>query len=162
MVELAAKFTRDFEASFGYPPGDNGVVRANSNVRRDLIDGLIEAGIGGDLISFFSCVGSVSLPDLDNGLFVHSAEDLLDGVRGEQPVRITGALEDDVTVFGSDGGGALFALNAAQDRVYRLSGGALVGATYDVNSSGIQVMANDLWGFLEYLLSELSRAVSVD
>ncbi|MEE1745002.1 hypothetical protein ACFYNF_27335 [Streptomyces sp. NPDC006641] len=162
MAKLAVKFTRDFEVSFGYPPGDNGVVRADSNVRRDLIDGLIEAGVGGDLISFFSRVGSVSLPDLDSGFFIHSAEDLLDGVRGEQPVRITGALEDEIAVFGSDGGGALFALNAAQDRVYRLSGGALVGATYDVNPSGVQVMADDLWGFLEYLLSELSRAVSVD
>jgi len=160
LSRLAAEFTRHFEARFGYPVGDNGVVRVVSVGRQRLLDDLVGAGVGGDLVTFYSYVGSVSLPDLGSGFFVHAAEDVLDGVRGEQPTRVTGAVDDEITVFGSDGGGGLFALNAAQDKVYRLSEGALFGATYDVSSSGVHLAARGLWEFLGYLLSELSHATS--
>lgn len=61
-------------------------------------------------------------------------------------------------MFGSDGGGALFALSAGKEApVLRLSGGAFVGGAYDVD--GATVVAANLQDFLAFLRREVTESV---
>jgi len=159
--KLISKMMKDFETSFGYPPGENVLLVADRERGAAAVQALASAGAPRDLLDFYSWVEEVSLPDVGNGIFVHSAQAVIDGVANGQPTEVVGAVEDTTMVFGSDGGGGLFALNQAGDRVYRLSGGALIGSTYDVDDSGVQVISNRFWGFLEYVHQELLKVVSL-
>lgn len=60
----------------------------------------------------------------------------------ERLTTATGALDEAITVFGSDGG-------------------SLVGAVYEVDASGLTRISPDFWGFLEYLRDELSKAAAL-
>jgi len=150
---------RRFECAFGYPPGNNVVVATDTEAGREAVRMLTAAGIGGDLLDFYARVEHVSLPDIGNGYFIHPAEDVANGARNGQPTAVTGAVRDRITVFGSDGGGGLFALNAAGDKVYRLDEGSLIGSVYDVEDHGVDVVAADLEGFLEYLRDRVSETL---
>jgi hypothetical protein len=156
---LARRFVENFEQTHGYEPGENGVdVVADGSTQA--AEALSAAGVPADLVDFYSHVEAVNLPDVDNGYFIHSADRVLDGIRGEQPTELTGTVRDTITVFGSDGGGGLFAVNQAGDRVYRLGGGSLIGSTYDADDSEATVTASSLWEFLEGLRAKVASEVS--
>ncbi|MBC9731494.1 hypothetical protein [Streptomyces sp. TRM68367] len=159
MRELAERFVDQFEETYGYPPDDHEVIAVSPGDEAEVRRRLEDANVSGDLVDLYSQLETVSLPDLENGYFIHSADELLEGMRGGQPNRVVGAVEDSITVFGSDGGGGLFALNAAQDKVYRLSGGALVGAVYEVDPPGLEIVSDGLSGYLGFLEAELTQAV---
>ncbi|MFC3385430.1 PqqD family protein [Couchioplanes azureus] len=154
-----AGIVRNFEQTHGYPPGENVVRTAAPGDSSALPGGTSVAGLHDDLAAFYSRVEEVSLPDVGNGFFVHPLEDVVAGrVEGFQPTGLRGSVNDAITVFGSDGGGGLFALNESGDRVYRLSGGSLVASVYEVDDSGVAVVATDLWAFLDHLLDEVRAA----
>ncbi|MGW3044391.1 hypothetical protein ACWC9T_31085 [Kitasatospora sp. NPDC001159] len=157
MCELIPRFTQGFESQFGYPPGENVLVRATSGAESEGRVSLVAAGISGDLLSFYEQVERLSLPDLDSGFFIHSA---VEAVNGDQPTILAGDVSDSIVVFGSDGGGGLFALGAAQGNVYRLSGGSLIGDTYETGTHGVEIISRDLWGFLESLRGELINSIA--
>lgn len=159
MSKLAFKFMRDFEGSFGYPPGENVLLEASPERGAEAVQALSSIGAPRDLLDFYARVEEVSMPDVGNGLFVHSAQAVVGGaVNGGQPTEVVGAVDDTIVVFGSDGGGGLFALSRGGDKVYHLSGGSLVGSIYEANDAGGRVVANEFWGFLKYLYRELSEA----
>ncbi|WP_145926759.1 hypothetical protein [Amycolatopsis orientalis] len=157
MSSLCAEFERRFEARFGYPPGENQVRLAGDD--RDDLRLLAELGCATELLDFYAVVKEVSLPDLGVGTFVHSARHVLTGLRGTMPTLLGGATEDSIVVFGSDGGGALFALSASGRGVYRLRGGAFVADTYDADQTGVTTVAPDLHRFLGAVLAELEGQV---
>ncbi|MFD7659956.1 hypothetical protein ACFV4N_38770 [Actinosynnema sp. NPDC059797] len=162
MSVLASKLMRNFEAGFGYPPGDDLLVEATAESGREAAQSLSSVGAPGELRDFYSRVQEVSLPDVGNGFFIASAEVLVEGIRrGDRPTEVTGSVNDAIVVFGSDGGGGLFALSSSSGNVYRLSGGAQIGSTYEVDESGIAVLASGFWEFLRYLLRELVQAVPI-
>lgn len=76
---LSAEFERGFEARFGYPPGENRVLAAEGVVSGDLEE-LAKLGVPTGLLDFYACVREVSLPDLGNGVFVHSARQVIAGL----------------------------------------------------------------------------------
>jgi hypothetical protein len=157
--KLASRLMSEFEVRYGYPPGENALLKATPEDGAEAVRVLALAGIPRELLEFYSRVEEVSLPDVGNGMFVHSAQAVVEGVAGDQPTEVVGAVQDTITVFASDGGGGLFALNRAGEKVYRLSGGALIGPTYDVDDDGVQVISSGFSGFLEYLYRELSQMV---
>ncbi|MFF3920718.1 hypothetical protein ACFYZB_46505 [Streptomyces sp. NPDC001852] len=159
MIELASRFTANFEAGYGYPPDDNTVVRATPEIGRLAVAALSAQGVTGDLLDFYTQIEEVSLPDLGNGIFIHSAESVAGGISGNQPTEVVGALNERITVFGSDGGGALIALAASNGRILKLHGGAWAGSQYDVEDSGVDDIAPSLWVFLEQVRAELSGAI---
>jgi hypothetical protein len=161
MSELVSRFMSNFEAQFGYPPGENAVFEVTSGQGGDPVHALAAAKAPSALIEFYAKVDKVSLPDVGNGLFVHTAEAVADGLKGEQPTEMVGSFHDSIVVFGSDGGGCLFALNSLGDKVYRLGGGSLVGSVYDVDEPNASVIATGFQEFLDYLRRELSDAVAV-
>ncbi|MYS69589.1 hypothetical protein GTY88_03970 [Streptomyces sp. SID5926] len=97
-----------FEAAYGYPPGDNDVFVADDQSRA-MAARLEDAAVPAALVTFYSSIAELQLPDIDHGYFIHSPDLVLDHLAEYGPVRLT----DDRTgiVFGSDGGGILFALD---------------------------------------------------
>ncbi|GAA0964188.1 hypothetical protein [Actinocorallia libanotica] len=156
MSGLLADFNGRFEAAFGYPPGENRLVAASPEAGRAAAEALAAAGAPAELVEFYGRVAELAMPDVANGFFIHPVEDVLDGA---QPTRLTGAAEDAITVFGSDGGGGLLAFGAAKGEIYHLAGGALVGSTYEVSPNGFTVLSPDLSGLLARLLAELIDAL---
>ncbi|WP_143076599.1 hypothetical protein [Streptomyces sp. MUSC 14] len=100
-----------FETVYGYAPGDNDVLVADDHSRAAAAR-LQDAAVPAVLVAFYSSIAELQLPDIDHGYFVHSPDLVLDHLAEHGPVR----LSDHRTgiVFGSDGGGILFALDQAE------------------------------------------------
>lgn len=107
---------RSFEGTFGYPPGDNQVLLADDESRAAVARLKEVVDMPQELISLYTTIAELSLPDIDHGYFVHTPVQVLNDITQYGPVRVTGHATG--TVFGSDGGGILFALDR-DGRVHR-------------------------------------------
>ncbi|MFD7447144.1 hypothetical protein [Streptomyces sp. NPDC059909] len=98
-----------FETVYGYPPGDNGVLVADDQSRAAVSRLNDTADLPATLVIFYSSIALLQLPDIDHGYFIHTPDLVLGHLTEYGPVR----LADHRTgiVFGSDGGGHLFALD---------------------------------------------------
>ncbi|MEV6736329.1 hypothetical protein AB0N14_04980 [Streptomyces sp. NPDC051104] len=98
-----------FETVHGFPPGDNGVLAADDRSRAAASRLNDTAGLPAALGIFYCSIAELQLPDIDHGYFIHPPDLVLDHLTEYGPVRLT----DHRTgiVFGSDGGGHLFALD---------------------------------------------------
>ena len=111
-----AKLMASFQARFGFEPGSNKVVLA-SEESHQATDALVElTPIPSDLTTMYWVIDEISLPDVENGYFVHPASLVADHFREYGAVQIDG--EEPALVFASDGGGHLFAL-AGSGRIWR-------------------------------------------
>ncbi|MEV6756220.1 hypothetical protein [Streptomyces sp. NPDC051214] len=161
---------RGFEARVGYPPDCNSVGPARKLEETERLE---IAAASADLALLYCHLSHLSLPDVGPGLFVHSAQQTVAGLRGDLPTRIEGAVGDTpdgarngtldhpVVVFGSDGGGALFALSRGDGAtVYRLPVGRVDGQTYrpaPSTSTPTEVLAPSLQAFLTYVEDQLRQ-----
>ncbi|MGW6026441.1 hypothetical protein [Streptomyces sp. NPDC055099] len=169
---------RGFEVRVGYPPDCNSVAPArkleeperlepedSERLESEDSERLEIAAASGELALLYCHLSHLSLPDVGPGLFVHSAQQTVAGLRGDLPTRIEGAvghaLGTPVVVFGSDGGGALFALSRADGAtVYRLPVGRVDGQTYrpaPSTSTPTEVLAPNLQAFLTYVEGQLRQ-----
>ncbi|MFH9003629.1 hypothetical protein ACH4E5_10355 [Streptomyces afghaniensis] len=155
MHGLSSTFMEQFQSKFGYPPDDNQVEPASTpDVAANSAD------LPQDLATFYRHVDRVSLPDVGSGLFVHPAEQTVAGMRGDLPGRIVGSHEDSVVVFGSDGGGALFALSSTDgSTVYRLPPARVEDGVYTEGPIPCEVVASGLAAYLSFLERELQTAI---
>ncbi|MEV0254388.1 hypothetical protein AB0H82_08965 [Streptomyces sp. NPDC050732] len=155
MEGYATSFTEQFERKFGYPPDENFVARAAEP--SPALDELSAAeGVPQDLVAFYQKVAEVSLPDLESGFFIHPVGHTLSGMRGDLPTRIMGSREDSVIVFGSDGGGSLYALSGTDgSTVYRLPPSRVEGGVYSEGTAPCEIMASTLADHLSAVESEL-------
>ncbi|MCR6484554.1 hypothetical protein M8542_17150 [Amycolatopsis sp. OK19-0408] len=149
MNALAGEFVRGFEARFGYPVGVNEVKPAAGGSR--------PACLPPELFDLYAAIEEVSLPDVGNGYFVHP---LKEGAEDHRPTRLTRSVTDEVVVFGSDGGGALFALSRTGRGVHRVAGGSWIGPGRPYEDGDVTVVAPDVRRFLDFLLAELRAAVA--
>ncbi|MFE6161939.1 hypothetical protein ACFQ7F_23855 [Streptomyces sp. NPDC056486] len=165
MRERLDVYLGEFESRFGYPPDSNCLQEVREGGSAAECDDI--ASVSCDLALLYRHLHRLSLPDVGVGLFVHSEQQTVAGLRGELPTRVTrvtggaGGVEDSVVVFGSDGGGALFALSRSDSRsdgatVYRLPPGRVDGQTYHC-ASAVEVLAAGVQGFLTYVEDELQR-----
>lgn len=160
MERHTAVFTEQFEGKFGYPPDENFVAPATDSAPATAMLDELSAfdGVPEDLITFYRKVDEVSLPDLESGFFVHPASQTLSGVRGDLPTRITGSIDDSVVVFGSDGGGALYALSSTDgSTVYRLPTSRVEGSVYTEGPLPSEVAAPTLTSHLAALETDLKQ-----
>ncbi|MEU5957292.1 hypothetical protein [Streptomyces sp. NPDC047525] len=175
--ESLAVYLTDFETRFGYPAdvnsvdiggefggtegGAEGGVEGGAEGGAEGFD--VSAALPGDLLLLYRHVRRLGLPDVGVGLFVHSLPQTVAGLRGDLPTRIVGAVEgsaveDSVVVFGSDGGGALFALSRTDEAtVYRLPPGRVEGSVYHCGAAGAEVLAASLQGFLAHVETHVER-----
>ncbi len=145
---------------YGYPPGENYVSRSTDSSDSEALAAVLSGAGTRELIEFYSIVSKSSFPDVGPGFFVDEAECVVEGLRGTQPTQVSSVPARDVVVFGSDGGGALFAVDRQTGEVVRLEGGALIGDGYEVGERGVQVIARNFEGFMQFLSAELLRQVS--
>ncbi|WP_441248165.1 hypothetical protein [Kitasatospora sp. McL0602] len=105
-----------FESTYGYPPGSNDVLLASEESRSEAaqLEGTTE--IPPALIVFYTTIAELRLPDVDHGYFIHSPVHVLNDLAAYGPVHVTEHATG--IVFGSDGGGILFALGH-DGRVHR-------------------------------------------
>ncbi|MEW2619458.1 hypothetical protein [Streptomyces sp. NPDC048106] len=97
-----------FEETYGYEPDVNEIRIAGEEDLRAARDYGRE-GLGfGELLTFYESIGEVTLPDVGNGCFVHSARAVLDRLAAEGPVFIPEADDFQGMVIASDGGGILY------------------------------------------------------
>lgn len=154
---LAAEFQAGFESRYGYPPGDHVV---SGPTDPSIIE---EAASRADaipvvLLDFYRMCGEVSLPDVGVGYFVVPLRRVLDGLDGDDPVRMRGSWDLPIVVFGSDGGGTLFALHAGSgEPAYALPPGPVHAQVYADSLTPASVIADDLPGFLAIVRRALER-----
>lgn len=154
---LASRTVADFENVYGYPPDENEVTKASSPD----VSSLADSGVSGDLLTLYSGIQEVSLPDVvENGISVFPLEDVVAGISSEMPTEVHGALEGKIVVFGADGGGGYIAQLSESGNIYKLTFGTLIGQRYEVSEKGFSLIAEDVWGFLEFIRDEVSRMVS--
>ncbi|MEU2166045.1 hypothetical protein [Streptomyces sp. NPDC019208] len=157
---LVGEFVSGFEAVHGYPPGEHSVGLVPAGESAAVAEASAGRGLPGPLLAYYGHLGAVALPDLDDGIWIDDAASLAAQVEaGNYPNRLTGAVDDGVSVFATDGGGGMYALSHTTGCVYHLTAGALVGSTYDLDEAGYRIAAVDLWSFLEQLHARLTAAV---
>ncbi|MDX2733599.1 hypothetical protein [Streptomyces sp. PA03-2a] len=157
---LADEFVSGFEAVHGYPPGEHTVCRVPAGEGPGLVEALARQGVAGPLLEYYGHLGAVELPDLGNGIWIDDASFLIAQVAtGNYPNRLTGAIDDTVSVFATDGGGGMYALSHASGCVYHLTAGSLTGNIFELEESGCSIAAEDLGSFLGQMHASLTAAV---
>jgi hypothetical protein len=136
-----------FEDSYGYPPAGN-VIEGPDELGTARLAAAGSA-VPADLLDLYAAVGAVNLPDVGNGLFLHSAARVVDAHEARELWRIAGRHQADVIVFASDGGGTLYALaSPTGSPVFRLPAGQVVGGVYESGDPRFEIVAASLAGFL--------------
>ncbi|MEV0678613.1 hypothetical protein AB0I60_19055 [Actinosynnema sp. NPDC050436] len=128
LAEAVGDLLRDFQARFGYPPGE-------PTLGEPARPGELAAAatvVPPVLLEFHRRVGEVALPDADNGFFIHPLGLVLaDRSDPRSPKRAPALTDAELVVFGSDGGGTLFALGAVEGApVYLLPVGEIVDGVH--------------------------------
>jgi hypothetical protein len=136
-----------FESRYGYPPGENRIT-ASAGAHPPAAAQLgAHPAVARALADFYTVIEELTLPDIGNGYFIHPAQHVLDELTHGGPVD---AGEFTAVVFGSDGGGILFAVSL-HGTVYRSR-----AASHD---SGFDAVAKNLRGFLDHLHHEITRFI---
>ncbi|GAA2774079.1 hypothetical protein [Kitasatospora cinereorecta] len=129
-----AKLMQSFQGRHGFEPGTNAVVLA-SEASHQATEALVElTPIPSDLTTMYWVIDEVSLPDVENGYFVHPASLVAEHFHEYGAIQIDG--EEPEMVFASDGGGHLFAL-AGSGRVWRSTTASWFDQ-FDLAAAGLQ------------------------
>lgn len=149
VTRTTSRMTDSFEETHGYPPGENTVLLADGGTRAVAESLGTNHRVPPALLSLYSVVDGVSLPDVGNGYFVHPPSAAAEHLDEYGAVRLT---EDNCgVVFASDGGGTLYAIGA-DGRIHRSTAPSWVDE--------FEVVATDLRDFLEQLRRTVVRFVA--
>jgi hypothetical protein len=154
LASAVERVVSGFEDTYGFPPDDHTIGPPGSAQELDALSAL-PVPVPGDLIDFYARIGAVTLPDVGNGYFIHSPALVARHARAGELQRIGPPIDTEVLVFGSDGGGAQYALplaGAGAGPVYRLSEVAVEAGVADAETGAVQVVADDFAQFLGLLL----------
>jgi hypothetical protein len=114
------------------------------------------------LVGMYRVCDGLVLSDVHVGYFIDPAERVASSSTRGEPVRIKGRNVTSISVFGSDGGGGRFAVNAAAGEVYYLpSGGAVAEGTYfEDERVRVRRLADSLIDFLGLIAADVEAAVT--
>ncbi|WP_313896544.1 hypothetical protein [Streptomyces sp. GC420] len=134
-VDAALKeLMESFLARHGFPPGRNEVRLATGSSHK-ATEALVElTPIPSDLTTMYWVIAEASLPDVDNGYFIHSPSTVAAHFREYGFIQIDG--EEPALVFAGDGGGHLFAV-AGTGRVWK-SATASWFDQFDLDAAGLK------------------------
>ncbi|GIF98117.1 hypothetical protein [Catellatospora citrea] len=146
-----AMFTSTSEDDRGHPCGERTIGAAATHAELvALTAGELCHVMPSDLLIWYRRVREVSLPDIGNGYFLHPPDLVVADARGAGVQWIdTDGRPERVVVFGSDGGGTLYALTPTGTAVYRLPPGQVLDGVY--RDSAVSTVAPHLVGFLDLL-----------
>lgn len=144
---------------FGYPLGENVIRPLPSG--RDARSILEEENIHSpDLASFYGSCDGVSLPDVQNGYFLMSLLELVDGLREKEPRTVVGRVSGSMVVFGWTGGGQRFALMLEGGSIWWLGNGLVEDRVFYSEEGNARKIASDLPGFLLRLAEDAEAFVA--
>jgi hypothetical protein len=144
---LAELATQDF----GYPVGVNEVRQPVSPL----------PPLPAELEPLYAVSNGLSMSDVHVGYFIHPADRVVTAAQRGLPTRVDGASPMEVIVFGSDGGGSLFALRRDDKSVYYLpSSGVGTGGVFREDKwVKVTRLADSLPDFLRRLKDDLDAFV---
>lgn len=148
----SALLVRFRNSDWGYEIGEN---RLNEPADIRVLEEL-KAVTPPELLEFYFVADGLSWPDVHTGVFIHRAARVLASANKGDPVL----LERDstpITVFGSDGGGGLFAISKSNGNVLHLGAGKVTDGVYF--GRNFKVVANTLLDFLLTLQRDLERVL---
>jgi hypothetical protein len=131
-----------FDAYYPFPPGENEVILAGPG------PGPLEAVRPPDLVTFYEVIQEVSMSDIGNGIFIHPPG-LVIAHLADGPVLLADG--NTGTIFASDGGGILYAIDPG-GRVHRSHSAS--------SESDFAPVATDLRGFLGQVLDAVAHFVA--
>ncbi len=113
------------------------------------------------LYNFYLECDGLSWPDVHNGYFIHSVEKLNEKEQRKSnlPTKISGIYRSPILVFGSDGGGGLFAVRKQYNDILYLPNGLIQEGIFDGETANIKKIGDNFSEFLEKLLSDLEAFV---
>ncbi|MBW3613908.1 MAG: hypothetical protein KY439_01175 [Actinobacteria bacterium] len=163
---LVSSFVSDFEERMGYPPGSNRV--SLSTAEESSVALVAEFGEGAlpmAILNFFNYFSEIHLPDFWNGYFIGPPSWIVSIHQASEPRSMdVSSREEEILVFGSDGGGALFVVpTSSGSPVYRLPPSLIEGGTYRMIASAdpsALIVSNDFDDFLEEFLGGLEEFVA--
>lgn len=141
---------------------DSNCVERTSHLPDEVGELLERAGINksSELWEFFHLCDGVSAADVHNGYFVHKLNHIVKKAHELERVHTKTGESFDVLIFGSDGGGNLFALARQDAKILFLHLGAVKNATYYEDSIKIRIVAPTFLKFLERLKDDIEHFVS--
>lgn len=151
---VAARALRDVVSGYPFEADDHRVGPPASMASLDLLRQRLP-WTPDELVALQRCVGPVTLPDICNGYFLHALTAVDRQDRADQIGEPFGE-RIDVIVFGSNGGGDLYAMAVTDGRVFRVRDAGYVGGVYNGTDRGITIVGADLRDFLERLLSAVT------
>ncbi|MFJ9368836.1 hypothetical protein ACIRRA_31050 [Nocardia sp. NPDC101769] len=140
--------TSSFEATFGYPAGENKVRLVDEADLAAVTELATMPVAAADLMAFYGYVGEVVLSDIGNGYFIHPAQLTLGHYREEGTIVLPAAGNPHGLVFASDGGGILFAADS-EGAVHRSSAASFSG--------GFERVTENLTEFLDLIHRSVVR-----
>jgi hypothetical protein len=149
---------RDVVSGFPFEADDHRVGPPASGAELDLLRQRLP-WTPDELVALHRQVGPVTLPDIGNGYFLHAPDGVLAALDQQDRADQIGeplAEHIDVVVFGSNGGGDLYAIAVTDGRVFRLQDASYIGGVYRGTNHGITVVAADLRDFLERFLNAVN------
>ncbi|WP_329043543.1 hypothetical protein OHT61_32425 (plasmid) [Streptomyces sp. NBC_00178] len=153
VTDALSSVVSTFEERYGYEPGAN-EVRAAGRKDPATRDAGRELQGFEDLLAFYEVIEEVVLPDVGNGFFLHSAEDVLRRLAEEGPVYVAGAGDAHGIVIASNGGGILY----VADR-----GGAIHRSRIaSLDDADLDKVADSLPQFLDHVRRSVIRFVETD
>jgi hypothetical protein len=147
-----------FEQRFGFPFDEES--NFVSDAEKAVPAGGAETALPPDLAQFYEEIGEVSLPDINNGYFIHPAARLPAAADWGLPTRVDVESIGDVATFGSDGGGGFLCMERRTGSIYHLPPGELVGGVYSGGLGGPRKIADDFPSFLQRLLVVIREFVT--
>jgi hypothetical protein len=146
LTTLVCQFECEFINRHGYPAEGNAVEGPAS---KESIERLRSAfpTLPRELLDLYAEIGSISLPDLDQGYFLHSPDAVLQGIADGQPVGLEKADGERIPILciGSDGGGAYYAVDLGHvGRILYLPPAMVERSTYFEGPMGVSVSADSV------------------
>jgi len=140
-------------ASNGVDMQHNRMPPAPDAVALQVLRSVVPHQVAEELIALYSLCDGIILPDVKNGLFLHTIAQLSRAKQNMVPNIIVGDEAGSIFVIGSDGGGSLFALRLDGSReILYLPTARIENNTYFGEPNSIETVAVGIAGFLAWLI----------
>ena len=142
-----------------YPAGKNALNPPATATELRWLEGRF-AGFGGEtFLAFYAASNGLTWSDVHNGFWLDRISDLRK--RGRHPSAITGDFEGPIRVFGTDGGGGMYAF-LENRRIYHLPPAMILRGVYEADARNVEVVAGNFEFFLRRLRGDLDAFVRCD
>ena len=153
------------QIELGYPLGNNVILPPAQPRDLELVVANLSSSAREQLAEFYEVCGGISWPDVWNGLFIQSSDQLSANREGDEPNELFVHGSSNVAkilVFGTDGGGGRFCVDEVTGKIMHIVSGRLSANRLEVESDQVSSVAEDFNGFLGRLQADLRAFINDD